>query len=116
MLRIAFASLRNRRTTVCLTVLSIAVSVSLVLSVEKLRRDVRTSYASTISGVDLIAGARSSSIQLLLYSVFRIGNATNNISWDSYQVLKGDPRVDSSSQFGRLAPRLPRPRHYARVL
>ncbi len=33
-------------------------------------------------------GARSGSINLLLYSVFRIGNATNNIGWESYQRLR----------------------------
>jgi putative ABC transport system permease protein len=43
------------------------------------------SFESTISGTDLIVGARSGSIQLLLYSVFRIGSATNNITWESYQ-------------------------------
>ena len=30
---------------------------------------------------------RSGSVQLLLYSVFRIGNATNNIRWDSFEQI-----------------------------
>jgi putative ABC transport system permease protein len=87
MIQLALASLNNRRVTAFLTLLSIALSVALLLSVEKLRRDARASFSSTISGVDLIVGARSGSVQLLLYSVFRIGNATNNISWQSYQDL-----------------------------
>ena len=84
MIQLALASLNNRRVTALLTLLSIALSVALLLSVEKLRRDARASFANTVSGVDLIVGARSGSVQLLLYSVFRIGNATNNISWESY--------------------------------
>ena len=40
----------------------------------------RESFASTVSGTDLIVGARSSPVHLLLFSVFRIGNATNNIA------------------------------------
>ena len=58
-----------------------------MLSVEKIRNDAKSNFANTISGTDLIVGARSGSIQLLLYSVFRIGNATNNISWKSYRSI-----------------------------
>ena len=59
----------------------------LILGVEKVRHDAKRSFANTISGADLIVGARSGSVQLLLYSVFRIGNATNNISWNSYRAI-----------------------------
>ena len=51
---------------------------------EKVRSAARDSFSSTISGTDLIIGARTGDIQLLLYSVFRLGNATNNMSWKSY--------------------------------
>tara|TARA_Y100000588_G_scaffold129008_1_gene141306 strand:- start:284 stop:1543 length:1260 start_codon:yes stop_codon:yes gene_type:complete len=92
-LGLALKSLLNRRTTVGLTVFAIAISVMLVLGVERLRHDAKASFANTISGTDLIVGARSGSIQLLLYSVFRIGNATNNISWRSYQDIAGRKEV-----------------------
>ncbi len=78
-------SLVNRRSTAILTVISIAISVSLLLGVEKVRVNARDSFANTISGTDLIVGGRSGSVQLLLYSIFRMGSATNNISWESYQ-------------------------------
>ncbi len=93
LLRLALASLANRRFTVLLTVFAIALSVALLLGVERLRTEARASFASTISGTDLIVGARSGPINLLLYSVFRIGNATNNIRWESYQFLAAHPRV-----------------------
>ena len=92
-LRLAFLSLVNRRSTALLTVLAIALSVSMLLGVEKLRRDARSSFANTISDTDLIVGARGGAIQLLLYSVFRIGNATNNITWDSYLEIASTRRV-----------------------
>ena len=82
---LARKSLQSRRSTAILTIFSIAVSVLLLLGVEKIRVNAQSSFANTISGTDLIVGARSGSIQLLLYSVFRMGNATNNISWRSYQ-------------------------------
>jgi putative ABC transport system permease protein len=92
-LNLALASLWNRRSTAMLTMLAIALSVTLMLAVEKLRRDARGAFANTISGTDLIVGARSGALQLMLYSVFRIGNATNNMSWDSYKEVANSPRV-----------------------
>ena len=84
---LSLRSLINRRLTVVLTIFAMAVSLMLILGVEKLRHNAKLSFANTISGTDLIVGARSGSIQLLLYSVFRIGNATNNISWKSYRSI-----------------------------
>ena len=91
--RLALQSLRNRALTASLTVLAIAFSVMLLLGVEKVRTGARQSFADTISGTDLIVGARSGSIQLLLYSVFRIGNATNNVTWKSYEDIAKRPEV-----------------------
>ena len=93
-LRLVLGSLRARALTVGMTILSIALSVTLFLGVEKVRTGARASFADTISGTDLIVGARSGSVQLLLYSVFRIGNATNNVTWQSYQDIADQDAVD----------------------
>jgi putative ABC transport system permease protein len=90
---LAYRSLLNRRATAALTVLAIALSVTLLLGVERIRLEARTSFGNTVSGTDLIVGARGGSIQLLLYAVFRVGNATNDISWSSYSELAADPAV-----------------------
>lgn len=84
LLKIAQKSLLNRKSTTLLTILSIALSLSLLLGIERIRTSARASFESTVSGVDLIVGARSGPVNLLLYSVFRIGNATNNISYESF--------------------------------
>jgi putative ABC transport system permease protein len=93
LLRLALASLGNRRFTALLTVFAIALSVCLLLAVERVRTEARASFANTISGTDLIVGARSGSVNLLLYSVFRIGNATNNIRWDSFERIAAHRQV-----------------------
>lgn len=93
MLKLARASLWNRRATAALVVCSIALSVALLLGVERLRTEARQSFANTLSGVDLIVGARSGPINLLLYSVFRMGDPTANVSWASYESLREHPRV-----------------------
>ena len=92
-LHLAIKSLLARATTVGMTILAIGLSVALFLGVEKVRTGAKASFSDTISGTDLIIGARSGSVQLLLYSVFRIGNATNNLTWSSYQEIAGRPEI-----------------------
>ncbi|MDR3606274.1 MAG: ABC transporter permease [Oligoflexia bacterium] len=92
--RLAYHSLKNRKFTTILTITSIAISVALLLGVEKTRLGARDSFNNTISQTDLIIGARSGPIQLLLYAVFHMGDATNNISYQSYLHYKNDPRVE----------------------
>ncbi|WP_162063511.1 ABC transporter permease [Vibrio taketomensis] len=84
-LLLAWKSVNNRRLTAFLTILTVAVSLVLLLGVERIRTQAKTSFANTISGTDLIVGGRSGQVNLLLYSVFRIGNATNNIDWKSFE-------------------------------
>ncbi len=90
---LAVKSLRNRRFSVALTALSIALSVMLLLGVERIRGEVRASFVSTISGTDLIVGARSGPVQLLLYSVFRLGDPTQSIAYESYEEIARHPQV-----------------------
>ncbi len=90
---LAIKSFRNRKFSVGLAITSITLSVALLLGVEILRNEAKSSFASTVSGTDLIVGARSSSVNLLLYSVFRIGNPTNNIDWHSYDEIRDLPGV-----------------------
>lgn len=87
LVRIVLKSAWHRRTGLILAVLSIAISVSLLLGVDKIRKEAKNSFINTISQTDLIVGARSGPTNLLLYSVFRIGNATNNVSWETYEEI-----------------------------
>lgn len=87
LLAIAARSAWNRRSTLALVVFSIALATFLLLALERLRHDVRTSFAASVSGTDLVVGARTGPLQLMLYAVFHIGGATNNISTDSLRAL-----------------------------
>lgn len=90
---LAAKSVLNRRLTAGLTVLSVAVSVALLVGVDRIRTETRAGFANTISGADLIVGARGGPLNLLLYSVFRIGDATSGIDWESYEAIAARPEV-----------------------
>ena len=81
MLKLALQSLWARRLTAGLTLLAVAISVTLLLRVERVRSQARDSFANTVSGTDLIVGARSGQVNLLLYSVFCIGNPSPRCWW-----------------------------------
>lgn len=87
LLSLAARSAWNRHFVLSLVVLSIALSTFLLLGIERLRQDLRANFAQAVSGTDLIVGARTGPVQLLLYAVFRIGNATNNIRYSSAEAV-----------------------------
>lgn len=93
-LKLAWKSLNNRRLATALTVLAMMLSLVLLMAVERVRRAAETGFTKSISGVDLIVGARSGPLQIVLYSVFNLGQATNNVSIESYNEIKARPEVD----------------------
>lgn len=92
-LSLAMSSLWYRRRVLALVTLTLTLSITLLLGVQYLRTEVKQSFTNTISGTDLIVGARSGQLNLLLYTVFHIGDATNNIRWSTYKKLQEDERI-----------------------
>ena len=91
---VAYQSLLYRFGGVALATSAVAISVFVLLSVEHVRHEARSSFASTVSNVDLIVGARTGEINLLLLSIFRIGNPTANVSWESVEALSEQQQVE----------------------
>jgi putative ABC transport system permease protein len=91
---LSLKSFRNRKFISFLCILSISLSLSLFLIVEKLRSGIEEGFTNSISNADLIVGARSGPLQLLLYTVFHMGSPTNNIRMESYEQIKKHAAVD----------------------
>ena len=91
---LTWKSVQNRKLTSLLCVASIALSVALLLGVERIKNGARDGFTNTISQTDLIVGAKGGPLQLVLYTVFRIGSPTNNIRFSSYTKIKNLPEVD----------------------
>lgn len=91
--RLALQSLRSRVLTSMLTVASIALSVTLLIGIEHVRAGVRDSFAGTIRGVDLVVGARGGTLQVILSSVFGIGNPSGSITLSTFKRWQHHPAV-----------------------
>ena len=92
-LELAWASAWARRWPMTLVVIGLGFGCALVLWIAQLRDDARTSFSSAISGVDLIVGARSGPTDLLLYTVFHRGRASQNIPHESLSQVRALPQV-----------------------
>ncbi len=92
-LRLAYASLLSRKFTSLLTVFSIALSMMLLVGVDRIRQGAQVGFEGTLSQTDLVVGARGGSLPLLLYAVFHIGTANNEISYASYEHFAHHPAV-----------------------
>ncbi|RZU39019.1 ABC transporter permease [Edaphobacter modestus] len=93
LLLLAYKSLKSRAVTTSLTIFSIALSVMLLVGVDRVRQGTQAGFSGTLSQTDLVVGARGGSLPLLLYSVFHIGTGTNDISYASYQHFRDHPAV-----------------------
>ena len=91
---LAKKSLLNRKLSTSLTVFSMVLSLILLMTVERIKRAAQDGFTQSISGVDLVVGARSGPLQIILYSVFNIGQATQNVSIESYNQIKNRPEVE----------------------
>jgi putative ABC transport system permease protein len=93
---LTYKSIKNRKFTSMLCVLSITLSVTLFLGIERIRNGAREGFTNTISKTDLIIGAKGGPLQLLLYTVFHIGGAVNNIRMSTYEDIKNNRLVEWS--------------------
>jgi putative ABC transport system permease protein len=93
-LTIAWRYLQGRRVASALTVLSIALGVSLVVATTLLTGGIRAGFIEGTTDYGLVVGAKGSATQLVLNVVFRMDTPTPNISMDTYRDLKDDPLVE----------------------
>jgi putative ABC transport system permease protein len=86
-------SLWRRRVVAGLTMIGIAVSVALLAGVQRVRQEAHDSFANTVTGADLLVGARTGPVNLLLSAIFHMGDTSNAVSYATYQHLAQRPGI-----------------------
>lgn len=92
-LKLIAASARNRAGTLLLCWTALCLACALLIGVERLRHEAKQSYARAAAGVDLIVGARGSSLELLMAGVFHHGNVRQEISRAGIEAVQSHPAV-----------------------
>ena len=94
LLTVAFRHLRARSIPTVLTIVSVALGVSLVVATVALTRGIRQGFLEGTTDYSLVVGAKGSPTQLVLNVVFRMDTATPNITYRTFRSLADDARVE----------------------
>jgi putative ABC transport system permease protein len=93
-LGLAWRSLKQRRLSSLLTAVSIALGVALTIAIMALRTGAEDSYHDTARGYDAILGpTHGSPLQIVLNTMFHVGDAGGTIPWQAYEDAQIDPSV-----------------------
>jgi putative ABC transport system permease protein len=90
---LVWGSLRSSRFTATITVVLTALSLGLSLSTLSLRTQAKQAFLNGSGGYDAVLGARGSSLQLVLNSLFHLETSPGNIPWRLYQAVKSEKGV-----------------------
>ena len=94
LLGVVLRSLRGRLVPTVLTIVSVALGVSLVIATVALTRGIRQGFLGGTTDYSLVVGAKGSPTQLVLNVVFRMDTPTPNISASTFRYLASDGRVE----------------------
>ena len=90
---IVLKSLRQHLLSTLVTAFSIALAGGLLMSVWVVREESRKTFTQMDGGFDAVLGPRSSSLQLVLNSVFHLEQSPGNIEASDFEKIKADPNV-----------------------
>lgn len=90
---IAWKSIRQRALASYLTALSVALGVTLMVSVLVVHGIVDRIFSQNASGYHLVVGAQGSPLQLVLNTLYHVNRPVENIPYLYYKELKANPRV-----------------------
>ncbi len=85
--KIAWRSIQQRSLASALTAFAMGLGVALVVAVLVIHAVIDQSFKRGAQGYDLIVGAKGESIQLVLNTVFHLGQATENIPYSYLEKL-----------------------------
>ncbi len=91
---IALKSVRQRMLPSCLTSLSVALGVALMIAVILTNGVISRLFVQDSIGYDLIVGPKGSKTDLIFSVAYRISQPIENLPWRYYTELKQDPRIE----------------------
>src|SRR5687767_1570040 len=83
--KIAWRSIQERALASIMTGLSMALGVALVIAVLVFQGVIGNSFNRAAEGYDIIIGAKGGRLELVLNTVFHLGQPIENIPWDFYK-------------------------------
>lgn len=95
-MRIVLKSLKQHALSTVITAVSIALATGLWITVWVVKTQAQATFSSVTAGFDAVLGARGSSLQLVLNTVFHLESSPGNLPWSDYEDLRKDERVGAA--------------------
>lgn len=96
----AWRYLWTRPLVTLLTVIGIALGVTLIAGVLTLRRETERTFQREAALFDIVVGAKGSPLQLVLSTVYHLDMPTGNVPYALYEKLKANPRMEIAIPIG----------------
>ena len=80
-------SIINRKTAFFLSIISIAISVVLLLGIDRATKSTKEHFLNTINHTDLIVAAPNGSLDILLNLIFHMGDPLKEVDYSSYEAI-----------------------------
>lgn len=90
---LVWGNMRSNRFTSVVTIVLTALSLGLSFSTLSLRTQAKQAFLNGSGGYDAVLGARGSSLQLVLNSLYHLETSPGNIPWRLYQAIAKEPGV-----------------------
>ncbi len=97
---LVLSNIAQRKVSVVLTALSVALGVALIAATLDIKRQVEEKFSQTSVGYELILGAKGSPLQLVLNTVYHLGNPTGNLPYSVYELYRKSPFVSYAIPMG----------------
>jgi putative ABC transport system permease protein len=95
-LNIGVAKLLSKPAATSLSVLLFAIGVAIISLLINIENTLKTQFYRNLAGIDLVAGAKGSPLQLILSTVFHADAPTGNISLEEAERISRNPMVEKT--------------------
>jgi putative ABC transport system permease protein len=93
-------NISQRALSVVLTGISVALGVALISATVEIRRQVEENFNQASVGYEMIVGAKGSALQLVLNTVYQLGDPVGNIPYATYLRYRNHPMVSYAIPYG----------------
>jgi putative ABC transport system permease protein len=93
LLKLVWNKIWHKRLSSFLCILLMGIGVAIISLIGNLSKQLEENFTKSISGIDMVVGAKGSPLQLILSSIFHIDSPTGNIPLDEVEKLKSNPLV-----------------------
>jgi putative ABC transport system permease protein len=95
-LRLSFAKIVSRPLNAAISIVLFAIGIGIISLIVNIEQTVKEQFRRNLAGIDLVAGAKGSPLQLILSTVFHIDTPTGNISLNEAEQIGRNPMVEKT--------------------